>query len=88
MKSSQRLITAMITAFAGIGIITYFMVVVFRDDKWKALAGAVVMAYEIIPLGLVSVVLLLFRRTRQIGEGMLIGTGITLVIGFGICSSV
>ena len=86
MKWSDKMIAAVVTSVIGLAIITYYMAVVFRNDSWKVVGGAMVMVCELLALVVVSTILLCFRDTKRIGQGTLIGTGVTLVIGFGICS--
>jgi hypothetical protein len=63
------------------------MFVEYKGDNYKAIAGAVIMAIEMIILLVTGIILVNLNKTKSIGQGVLIGTGITLVIGFGICTS-
>jgi hypothetical protein len=86
MKWSDKMIAAVITSIVGLAIITFFMAVVYRHDSMKVIGGAVVMVCEFLALILIATIFLCFRSTKRIGQGTLIGTGVTMVIGFGICS--
>lgn len=86
MKWSDKMSAAVITSIVGLAIITYFMAVVYRHDSMRVIGGAMVMAVEFLALIFISTIFLCFRSTKRIGQGVLIGTGVTMVIGFGICS--
>lgn len=88
MKLNPKHTAATITALAGNAVILYFMTMVFRGDNYRVMSGAIVMALEILIFLLLSLILVNFKKTEQIGQGTLIGTGITLLVGFGICSSI
>lgn len=88
MNEGNKYLAALITALCGIGCIYYFMVVEYKDDNYRILAGAFVMFIEVLILALAGVIFFNFKKTRSVGQGILIGTLVTLVIGFGICSSV
>jgi hypothetical protein len=87
LNSDKKYIAAFVTSILGIGCISYFMFVEYKGDNYKAIAGAVIMAIEMIVLLLTALILACMSKTKSIGQGVLIGTGITLTIGFGICSS-
>jgi hypothetical protein len=87
LNSDNKYIAAFVTSLLGIGCISYFMFVEYKGDNYKSLAGAVIMAIETVTLLLTGFVLVIINKTKTIGQGVLIGTGITLVIGFGICSA-
>jgi hypothetical protein len=88
MQQKNRYTAAFITSLVGIAIISWFMFVVYRNEgSYKALEGAIVMVCEITIFLITGLTLLTMKKTRPIGQGILIGTGITLVIGFGICSA-
>ncbi len=84
----RKLIAALVTSVAGIGIIYYYMSVVFAGDNYRAMDGAVVMAVELFILLIIGSVTVSNKKTKDIGQGILIGTATTLVIGFGVCSAV
>ena len=79
---------ALLTAVLGIGCIYYFMAVVYKGDNYRVIAGAIVMLVEMIVLLITGSILVSISKTKAIGHGILIGSAITLVIGFGVCSSV
>lgn len=88
MKSKETYIATLITSILGVGCIYYFMAVVYKDDNYRMLSGAIVMAVEMIVLLLAGIILTTTGKTKTIGQGVLLGSAITLVIGFGICSLV
>jgi len=85
---NQKYLAAFITSILGIGCIYYFMAVVYKGDNYAVIGGAMVMVFEMIFLLLTGVILFNIQSTKPIGQGVLIGSAVTLVIGFGICSSV
>lgn len=87
MHIKPRYLAAIITAVTGIGFAYFFMMPEFKDDSYGALGGAVVMFIEMVVLSVICVVLFLIKGTQEIAKGVLTGTLITLVVGFGICSS-
>ena len=86
MKWHDKYTVAFITAFLGIGCISWFMLVVFRNDPYKIIGGAFIMFFEMIILVLTALILRISQKTKPIGQGVLLGSAITLVIGFGVCS--
>jgi hypothetical protein len=87
LNSDKKYIAAFVTSILGIGCISYFMFVEYKGDNYKAIAGALIMAIEMIVLLLIGLVLVSISKTKSIGQGVLIGLGITFVIGAGICTS-
>lgn len=88
MKGNSKYLSAFITAALGIGYIAYYMGVEVKGDQYGAIGGAVVMVVEMIIFGLLGLLLLVDQRTKSVGQGILLGAGVALVIGFGICSAV
>lgn len=86
MDQKNKFIAALVTAIIGIGVISWFMFVEFHDDSYRILGGAVVMVVEILAFLLISAVLLFIPGLKSIASGILIGTGITALVGFGVCS--
>lgn len=84
---SHKQLAAFITALLGIGCITYFMAVVFKGDQYKVVGGAFVMVIELLIMLITGIILVNIKKRKTIGQGVLIGAGITLLVGFGICSS-
>jgi hypothetical protein len=84
---SEKYWATLITAVLGIGIITCVMVINI-EDQWRALNGAVAMFIEISVMLLTALVLRTGEKTKPISNGILLGTAITLVIGFGVCSAI
>jgi hypothetical protein len=85
---NKKYLTALITSIVGIGIVVYCSTVVYKNDSYGVLGIAVAMAIELFILLLVGIGLLVNPDTKPIGQGMLLGALITLLIGFGICTSV
>ena len=79
---------ALLTALIGIGCIYYFMAVVYKGDQYRIIGGAIVMAIEMLIMLVAGIILFNSKSTKAIGQGILIGSAVTLVIGFGVCSSV
>jgi hypothetical protein len=88
MQRKNKYIAAIVTSLTGIGIISWYMLVKYRHDQYRVLGGAIVMLFEILVMLIAGLVLLYIPKFKSIGQGILIGMGITLVIGFGICSGV
>jgi hypothetical protein len=84
----RKYIAVLVTALAGIGCIFYFMAVVYNGDNYRQLNGAVIMVTEMFVLLLLDLMMVADTKRKDIGQGILIGAGITLVVGFGICTSV
>jgi hypothetical protein len=87
LNSDKKYIAAFVTSILGIGCISYFMFVEFKGDMYRSIAGLVVMVMEMLVMLCTGIILVNMNKTKSIGQGVLIGTGITLVIGFGICSA-
>lgn len=85
---SRKEIAAIITSLVGIGIILYYMAVVYAGDPYRIMGGAVVMAVEIAVMIVVSIIVTSTKGNKDIGQGILIGSGVTLLVGFGICTGV
>jgi hypothetical protein len=85
---NKKYVAAFVTAFLGIGCISYFMAVVYKGDQYGVIGGAVVMVIEMFVLLITAIILYSSKETKAIGQGVFIGSAITLVIGFGVCSSV
>lgn len=85
---NRKLIAALITSVLGIGIIYYIMSVVFAGDNYRIMAGAQALTIELLIMLFIGSAVVSNKKTKDIGQGILIGTGTTLVIGFGVCSAV
>lgn len=81
-------LAAFITAILGIGCIYYFMAVVYKDDNYRAMGGAIVMLVEMIVMGVIAIILNTSANTKQVSRGIFFGMFLTFLIGFGICSTV
>jgi hypothetical protein len=84
----RKSIATLITSIAGIGFIYYYLNVALKKGPYSIIDGAWVLAIEVFLLIITAIITMSFKQYKDIGEGILIGTGITLLIGFGICSSV
>jgi hypothetical protein len=87
MKKYEKYLAAFITAFLCIGYIIYYMTVEEKGSQYAMLGGAIVVVTEILVFGLIGLLLLPGRRTRSVGQGILLGTAVSFVVGFGLCSS-
>ena len=76
-----------ITTIVGVSIVIYFFSRASKGNQYGLLDVAVSMAAELAIMGLIGLVLLTGQNTKKIGQGVLFGTLLTLLIGFGICSS-
>ncbi len=80
---------ALITSILGIGFISIY--VAFIAPKGGQYGGifeaAITFAFEVFILLTTGLVLLSSEKSKPIGKGILLGTAVTAVIGFGICSS-
>jgi len=85
---SRKYWAALITALIGIGYIYYFMAVISEGGNYRSLGGAIVMFFEMVILLITGLILVSISKTKDIGQGVLIGSAVTFLIGFGICSSV
>jgi hypothetical protein len=85
---SKKYLTTLITSIVGIGVVVYFSTVVYKNDDYGALGVAVAMAIELFILLLTGLGLLASKETKPVGQGMLLGALIILLVGFGICTSV
>jgi hypothetical protein len=84
---NQKLLATLITSVVGIGIVIYFAAFVYKNDHWGVIGIAVVMVVELFIMLVAGILLVFGQKTKSIGEGILLGALITLVIGFGVCSA-
>jgi hypothetical protein len=84
---NQKFWAALITSVVGIGIVIYFTAVVYKNDPWGAIGIAMVMVVELFIMLVAGILLVFDPKTKPIGQGILLGALITLVVGFGVCSS-
>jgi hypothetical protein len=86
---SKRNLAALITSIIGIGFISiYVAFIVPKGGQYGGIfeaAGAFLV--EVVLLLFTGLILLMEEKSKPIGKGILLGTLITAVIGFGICSS-
>jgi len=80
---------ALITSILGIGFISmYVAFVVPKGGQYGGIFDAAgIFLVEVVLLLFTGLVLLTDERSKPVGRGVLLGTLITAVIGFGICSS-
>ncbi|HMK24745.1 MAG TPA: hypothetical protein VK483_01860 [Chitinophagaceae bacterium] len=80
---------ALITSILGIGFISLY--VAFAVPKGGQYGGIFEAAgtffVEVVLLLFTGLILLMDDKSKPVGKGVLLGTLITAVIGFGICSS-
>ena len=85
---SNKYKAALITSILGVGfIICYVSFDANRSIQYGILDVAIVMFFELLVMLVAGIFLICFKNTKQSGYGVLLGTAITLVIGFGICTS-
>lgn len=86
---NKKYLAALITSILGIGFISIY--VTFGVSKGGQYGGALEAAgpffAEVMLLLFTGLILLTNESSKPIGRGVLLGTLITAVIGFGICSS-
>ena len=85
---SKKYLAALITAILGVSCMYFFMTVVYEEDKFRIVSGLLVMMVEMVVLFTTCIILLAIKKTKQIGQGVLLGSFVTLIIGFGICTFV
>ncbi|MBC7872816.1 MAG: hypothetical protein H7Y01_02410 [Ferruginibacter sp.] len=85
---SKKYMAALISSVLGIGFLVYHIAVSSKDNRqYGILDTAMVLFIELVIMLIAGLLLLVMKDTRQIGNGVLLGVVITLVIGFGICSA-
>jgi len=80
MKNDPRYYTALIVFIIGLMINLYINLL---PNKF-ALMGAIIL--ETIVLFFVGLILLIFKNTQQVAQGIFIGLGLNLIIGFSVCT--
>lgn len=52
----RKYVSALLTVILGIGIIAFFMGIVYRGDNYRQIAGAVIMFFEMIILFVTGII--------------------------------
>jgi hypothetical protein len=87
MKPVNKYIVAFITAFLGIGYLFWYLFVQSKHDQHRSIGAAFVIAGELGIFLVAGLLFIFFPRTKFIGQGIFLGTLITLIIGFGVCTA-
>ncbi len=85
MNLSPRRLTVIIVSV--VGLVLNIGIKIFLDDLYGMLM-AVTIFIETIVLGIFGFLFLLHKDLRPIAQGILIGLGINLVIGFSVCTMI
>jgi hypothetical protein len=85
---NKKITSTLITSIVGIVIVIIAAASSHDPHGYGALAVALVMGFECIGMLLIGLILHARPETRAIGSGVMLGMLITMLIGFGICSSV
>lgn len=83
MNLSPRRLTVIIVSV--IGLVLNIGIKLFLDDLYGILMAGTIFI-ETIVLGVFGILFLLHKDLRPIAQGILIGLGINLVIGFSVCT--
>jgi hypothetical protein len=84
---NKRYLIALITSVIGTGCIYLYMISVDKKAQYGILDVALFMTFEIFIMLMAGTILISSEKTKTSGSGILIGMAITLVIGFGVCTS-
>lgn len=84
---NKTYLAACITAAIGIGYIIYYMTVLAAHDPYRVIGCAIVMVVEIFLMLFAYLILNSIPQTKAWSGGVFIGMLLTLLIGFGLCSS-
>jgi hypothetical protein len=74
-------------AICIIGLVLNIGIKIFLDDLYGILMAGTIFI-ETIVLGVFGTLFLLHKELRPIAQGILIGLGINLVIGFSVCTMI
>jgi len=83
LNLSPRRLTVIIVSV--VGLVLNIWIKIFLDDLYGMLMAGVIFI-ETIVLGVFGFLFLLHKDLRPFTQGILIGLGINLVIGFSVCS--
>lgn len=83
----RKFTAVLVTAILGIGIIYYYLHVLHPHDNYKEMGGAVVLAIEMLCMWLIAAILSFSKDLKDISQGIVTGSFITLLVGFGVCST-
>ncbi|MCX6317907.1 MAG: hypothetical protein NTW29_11490 [Bacteroidetes bacterium] len=84
---NRKIIAALLTSIVGIGIIYYYLHVLHPHDNYKEMGAAIVLSIEMLCMWLIGAILSSSRNLKDIGQGIITGSFITLLVGFGVCTT-